>query len=434
MKVDRLLKCTDDWRSLSLFAAIVCALLSTKAALAASNPAAAPVPQTPVTAPVRARKPLELTIVQARLAALAAKTEISSAHHDCAQAIASTNQQLADAGATLRANAAAWQKRNARVVQVQAAQKSAKPMTMAELGQLETELQSGAPQMSIDVSQVGEDARQALVNVGVTVSDQADRAKDAATKAASASAQLARVAAADEKAKQPPDAALAKALTTAKEVKKIAADAQQEASGIAREIASAGARRDAKQAELATLKQRAQAEQQRFDKTFATLTTWVAAHAATPASPSVPGNTTPPSTCPAANLNSALPPGAIPIRPTELAPSYGGYPSALFNDTSSPVMLAIAAIDPDFATDISGPAEENSALRLPDKRGLLIISGCHTAHECDTTSFVIVYDATNRRAGLINQTPTPNLYLVRGTYDAAVRAVLLNTAHKKLLP
>ena len=118
----------------------------------------------------------------------------------------------------------------------------------------------------------------------------------------------------------------------------------------------------------------------------------------------------------------------------DIAPSFAGYPFDLFNEKSSPVALAIAAIDPEFASDVSGPAEENSALRLPDKRSLLIISGCCTAHECDTTSFVIVYDAANRRAGMVSQTPTANQYVVRGTYDAAVRAVLLHTAHQKLLP
>jgi len=434
MKIARWLTLTNDLRGFARLGAATCALLSTELALAAPQPALPPAAHTPAPVSAPARKLLERRVAQARVAALEAKKDIASAHRDGAQAIASGNRELADTATTLSTAAAAWQKRHAQVQQTQAAQNKAKPMKMAELGQFEMDLRTDAPQGDIDVSAVGESARQDLVSAGVYSGDGVARAKDAATSAVTASAELERLAAADKKAKQPADAELAKALATAKEVKKIAADAGQEATTLAREIESFNQRRLAKQAELATLRQRAQAEQQRFDNSFAALTSWVEAHSGAPPTPAVPGNTTPPSSYSAAELKSALPAGTVPMQAKDIAPSFAGYPFDLFNEKSSPVALAIAAIDPEFASDVSGPAEENSALRLPDKRSLLIISGCRTAHECDTSSFVIVYDAANRRAGMVSQTPTANQYVVRGTYDAAVRAVLLNTAHQKLLP
>ena len=164
---------------------------------------------------------------------------------------------------------------------------------------------------------------------------------------------------------------------------------------------------------------------------------------AAPGGASARGQPPPPPSAPGApltgaDLKGAKAPPATAVPAQQVAQRFGRYPFDTFGKVLA-VKAAIARIDPALfemppgaddraVAGPTGPWEDNQVLRLDGGREILLMSGCYTQHECDTTWHVIAYEEASKSAALVKETEVQHEFLLLGKPDAALRALLLDAA------
>jgi hypothetical protein len=136
------------------------------------------------------------------------------------------------------------------------------------------------------------------------------------------------------------------------------------------------------------------------------------------------------------DLRAATPPPFTAVPAKEVAQRYGQYPDDALKKIPQ-IKAALRRLDPSFletVTDpngqevlITGPGADNRAARL-GSREVLLVSSCKRASLCDTTWFVLAYDVQSSAVALLTETDQPHRFVLFGSPEPAVRALLFSTA------
>jgi hypothetical protein len=139
-----------------------------------------------------------------------------------------------------------------------------------------------------------------------------------------------------------------------------------------------------------------------------------------------------------ADLRRAVAPASAAVADADVKRRYGQYPSDAFQKVPG-VKAAMGRADPVFFVppgDLpvpNGPMLDNHAVRL-GAREVLLLSGCRLMNQCDTTWYVVAYDALSRSAALVEETETAGKYTLQGNPEPVLRALLLSFAAHEMHP
>lgn len=132
-------------------------------------------------------------------------------------------------------------------------------------------------------------------------------------------------------------------------------------------------------------------------------------------------------------LKAEKAPAETPILAAKVTAQYGKNPTDITKKVPE-IEQAIRKLDPVFFTHQANnwTPKPNKAVLLHDGREVVLMTGCRVSSHCDATGYAMIYVPSNQSLAIVEQTETPNRFLVLGAPDQNLRGALFKLAASTL--